>query len=192
MPYYRVAGEVPRKRHVRFRSPAGTPVRRGADGRGGLRLRLLAAVPRAPADGDREERGRDRRSGRGAAGAESSAAAPAFPHARPASRRRPGARQAADDGQRRRADLVSRPQPPTRTCTATQSGDEAVYLRSGSATFESVYGTIEAGAGDYVIVPRGTIHRWRPERRRRARAGRRGARSYPAAAPVPVAVRPVP
>jgi homogentisate 1,2-dioxygenase len=42
------------------------------------------------------------------------------------------------------------------------TGDEAVYLRSGSATFESVYGSIEAGPGDYVIVPRGTIHRWLP------------------------------
>jgi homogentisate 1,2-dioxygenase len=41
------------------------------------------------------------------------------------------------------------------------SGDEAVYIRSGSATFESVYGGISAVAGDYVIVPRGTIHRWR-------------------------------
>ena len=24
MPYYRVAGEIPRKRHVRFRGPAGS------------------------------------------------------------------------------------------------------------------------------------------------------------------------
>jgi homogentisate 1,2-dioxygenase len=42
------------------------------------------------------------------------------------------------------------------------AGDEVVYLRSGSATFESVYGSITAVAGDYVIVPRGTIHRWQP------------------------------
>jgi homogentisate 1,2-dioxygenase len=42
------------------------------------------------------------------------------------------------------------------------TGDETVYIRSGSATFESVYGSISAGAGDYIIVPRGTIHRWMP------------------------------
>ena len=32
----------------------------------------------------------------------------------------------------------------------------------GSAVFESVYGTITARSGDYVVVPRGTIHRWLP------------------------------
>jgi homogentisate 1,2-dioxygenase len=42
------------------------------------------------------------------------------------------------------------------------AGDEAVYLKSGSARFESVYGSIAAAAGDYVIIPRGTIHRWLP------------------------------
>jgi homogentisate 1,2-dioxygenase len=44
------------------------------------------------------------------------------------------------------------------------AGDEAVYLQSGSARFESVYGAIDAAAGDYVVIPRGTIHRWRPAR----------------------------
>jgi homogentisate 1,2-dioxygenase len=42
------------------------------------------------------------------------------------------------------------------------TGDEAIYIRVGSARFESVYGSIAAGAGDYVVVPRGTIHRWVP------------------------------
>ena len=42
------------------------------------------------------------------------------------------------------------------------AGDEAVYIQHGSAVFESVYGTIAAGSGDYVVVPRGTIHRWLP------------------------------
>ena len=41
-------------------------------------------------------------------------------------------------------------------------GDEAVYVQDGALRFESVYGVIEAGPGDYVIVPRGTIHRWVP------------------------------
>jgi homogentisate 1,2-dioxygenase len=42
------------------------------------------------------------------------------------------------------------------------TGDETVYLRTGAARFESVYGAIDAVAGDYVVVPRGTIHRWLP------------------------------
>jgi homogentisate 1,2-dioxygenase len=42
------------------------------------------------------------------------------------------------------------------------AGDEAVYLQRGSAVFESVYGSIAVSAGDYVVVPRGTIHRWIP------------------------------
>src|SRR4029453_11497723 len=39
-------------------------------------------------------------------------------------------------------------------------GDELVYLESGSATLESVFGRIEAAGGDYVYVPCGTTHRW--------------------------------
>jgi homogentisate 1,2-dioxygenase len=42
------------------------------------------------------------------------------------------------------------------------TGDEAVYVQAGSVRFESVYGAIDAVAGDYVVVPRGTIHRWLP------------------------------
>ena len=32
------------------------------------------------------------------------------------------------------------------------TGDEAIYLQNGSALFESVYGSIRAGAGDYVAL----------------------------------------
>src|SRR5215471_2017287 len=42
------------------------------------------------------------------------------------------------------------------------TGDEAVYVHAGTARLESVYGVIDAAAGDYVVVPRGTIHRWVP------------------------------
>ncbi|MGH9244226.1 MAG: homogentisate 1,2-dioxygenase [Acidimicrobiales bacterium] len=41
-------------------------------------------------------------------------------------------------------------------------GDEMVFVQAGRATLESVFGRLEANAGDYVIVPRSTTHRWVP------------------------------
>jgi homogentisate 1,2-dioxygenase len=41
-------------------------------------------------------------------------------------------------------------------------GDECVYVESGSATVQTVFGALEVGAGDYVVLPRGTTHRWVP------------------------------
>ncbi|GAA0690539.1 homogentisate 1,2-dioxygenase [Kitasatospora atroaurantiaca] len=41
-------------------------------------------------------------------------------------------------------------------------GDECVYVESGSAVLETVFGTLEVGQGDYVIIPRATTHRWVP------------------------------
>ncbi|GJF27988.1 putative homogentisate 1,2-dioxygenase [Kitasatospora sp. NE20-6] len=41
-------------------------------------------------------------------------------------------------------------------------GDECVYVESGSAAVETVFGTLEVGRGDYVIIPRATTHRWVP------------------------------
>jgi homogentisate 1,2-dioxygenase len=40
------------------------------------------------------------------------------------------------------------------------TGDELVYVQSGSAVLESVFGPLPVGAGDYVVVPMGTTHRW--------------------------------
>lgn len=39
-------------------------------------------------------------------------------------------------------------------------GDECVYVERGSALVETQFGALEASAGDYVIIPRATIHRW--------------------------------
>ena len=41
-------------------------------------------------------------------------------------------------------------------------GDECVYVEAGAGTVETVFGTLEAGPGDYVVIPRGTTHRWVP------------------------------
>ncbi|ANY22535.1 homogentisate 1,2-dioxygenase [Gordonia terrae] len=42
-------------------------------------------------------------------------------------------------------------------------GDEVVYIESGRAVLESVFGRIEVESGDNVVIPRVAIHRWIPE-----------------------------
>ena len=41
-------------------------------------------------------------------------------------------------------------------------GDECVFVESGAATVETVFGSLEVSDGDYVILPRATTHRWVP------------------------------
>jgi homogentisate 1,2-dioxygenase len=41
-------------------------------------------------------------------------------------------------------------------------GDECVYVESGRATVQSAYGSLDVGPGDYLLMPRGTTHRWLP------------------------------
>jgi homogentisate 1,2-dioxygenase len=38
-------------------------------------------------------------------------------------------------------------------------GDELLYVESGGAAVETVFGTLEVGAGDYVVLPTSTTHR---------------------------------
>lgn len=40
------------------------------------------------------------------------------------------------------------------------AGDELVYVQSGRALLESVFGTLEVDSGDYVSIPASTTHRW--------------------------------
>ncbi len=41
-------------------------------------------------------------------------------------------------------------------------GDECVFVQAGSGTVETVFGVVPYRAGDYVVVPRATDHRWVP------------------------------
>ncbi|SEG23625.1 homogentisate 1,2-dioxygenase [Thermomonospora echinospora] len=41
-------------------------------------------------------------------------------------------------------------------------GDECVYVESGEGTVETVFGVLPFRQGDYVMLPRGTTHRWVP------------------------------
>jgi homogentisate 1,2-dioxygenase len=39
-------------------------------------------------------------------------------------------------------------------------GDELIYVQVGAAVLESVFGRLPVRAGDYVVVPRGIVHRF--------------------------------
>jgi len=41
-------------------------------------------------------------------------------------------------------------------------GDECVYVEDGSGTVETSFGVLTYRAGDYVVIPRATTHRWLP------------------------------
>lgn len=41
-------------------------------------------------------------------------------------------------------------------------GDECVYVEAGTAVVETLFGPLDAGPGDYLVIPRGTTHRWVP------------------------------
>jgi homogentisate 1,2-dioxygenase len=41
-------------------------------------------------------------------------------------------------------------------------GDECVFVESGAARVETVFGALEVADGDYLILPRATTHRWLP------------------------------
>ncbi|MFC0040701.1 homogentisate 1,2-dioxygenase [Actinomadura rayongensis] len=50
------------------------------------------------------------------------------------------------------------------------TGDEVVYVESGTATVETVFGALPAEQGDYVVLPASTTHRWVPTGDRPLRA----------------------
>lgn len=41
-------------------------------------------------------------------------------------------------------------------------GDECLFIESGRGCVESVFGSVDVSEGDFVVIPRGTIHRWLP------------------------------
>ncbi len=45
-------------------------------------------------------------------------------------------------------------------------------MESGTATLESVYGRLDVGPGDYVVIPTSTTHRWVPALPTESRSGR--------------------
>ena len=42
-------------------------------------------------------------------------------------------------------------------------GDEIIFVHEGSGTLETIFGDLPYSEGDYVVIPRGTTYRFRPE-----------------------------
>ena len=42
-------------------------------------------------------------------------------------------------------------------------GDEVIFVHEGSGTLETIFGDLPYAEGDYVVVPRGTTYRFRPD-----------------------------
>lgn len=161
MPYYRVTGEIPRKRHTRFQRPEGGLYAEELMGEEGFASdsSLLYHVHPPTAIVKSEALADD------AAEVRLAANHPLLPrHYR--TQDLPG----GGDVVLGRQPLMGNDDVRISFVTAdaaselyrNSTGDEAVFVHTGSLRFESVYGTIDAAAGDYVMVPRGTIHRWIP------------------------------
>ena len=162
MPYYRVTGEIPRKRHTRFQRPGGGLYAEELMGEEGFssdssllyHVNPPTAIVKSDALADF------------AGEARLTANHPLLPrHYKTQDLAAKGdavlGRQPLMGNDDIRISFVTIDSPSE--LYRNSIGDEAVYLQNGSMRFESVYGTIDAVAGDYVIIPRGTIHRWLPQ-----------------------------
>jgi homogentisate 1,2-dioxygenase len=56
---------------------------------------------------------------------------------------------------------LARPQGTDEAFYRNAQGDEIVFVTRGAGTLESQFGELPFRQGDYVVVPRGIIHRWR-------------------------------
>lgn len=162
MPHYRRVGEVPPKRHTQFRAPDGSLYAEelmGADGFSSDSALLYHRRP--PTDLVGAETVRPP-AGDGAGVTPNE---PLLPRHFRTGELEPGGDLVggrwlllANDDVRLLAAAATEPSGLYRNAT----GDEIVFVRSGAARLESVFGALDCRAGDYVVVPTGTTHRWVP------------------------------
>src|SRR5205823_4154635 len=58
---------------------------------------------------------------------------------------------------------LCRPTDPMEGFYRNGEGDEVIFVHEGSGTLETIFGELPYKEGDYVVVPRGTTYRFRPE-----------------------------
>ena len=163
MPFYRRVGEVPRKRHIRFERPGG-----------GLHSEELMGVEGFSADSALLYHRRPPTAIVKAEAVDEAPAAVEVTANRPLLPRhlRTHALTAGGDAVAGRRLLLGNDDVRLLVAAAepgraselyrNATGDELVYVESGTATLESVYGALAVGPGDYVVIPTSTTHRWVP------------------------------
>lgn len=159
MPYYRQVGQVPRKRHTQFRQPDGSLYAEELMGEEGFSAesallyhrRLPTAITAAePVD------------------VEPPALEPNHPleprhlamHALKAGGDAVTGRQLVLGNAQVTLSYVAADTPSPLYRNAV--GNELIYVESGTGRLDSVYGALTVGAGDYVLIPTATTHRWVP------------------------------
>jgi homogentisate 1,2-dioxygenase len=159
MPFYRQLGEIPHKRHTQFRRPDGGLYTEELQGEEGFtsdssllyhRHHQAAITAAEPAAIDPPQL---------------SANHPLKPRHVKTHELKPGGDMLLDrqlvlgnDDLLMSYVAADTPSPLYRDAV----GDEVVYIESGSARFESIYGLLEVAVGDYVVIPMGCTHRWVP------------------------------
>jgi homogentisate 1,2-dioxygenase len=157
VPHYRSVGEVPRKRHVQFRQPDGRLYAEELMGEEGfssdsallyhreLPTRIVNAVASGSAD-----------------------LALAAPEVLLPRHLMTGKLPAASDLVSGRTVLMGNSSVRISYAAAVvdsplyrdSDGDLLVYVESGTGRLDSVFGSLDIGPGDYVVVPTGTTHQW--------------------------------
>ena len=163
MPYYRSVGEIPRKRHTQFRRPDGglyAEELMGVEGFGSESALLYhCGLPTAIVDAVAVDEA-------------PSTLTPNRPLL-PLHLRSHNLEFAGADVVTGRRLLMGNNDVRLSYVAATETspyyrnaiGDECVYVESGSATLETIFGSLDVGPGDYVVLPTSTTHRWLPHSR---------------------------
>jgi homogentisate 1,2-dioxygenase len=157
MPYYRRVGEIPPKRHTQFRAPDGHLYAEELMGTDGFSSSSSLLYHRRPPTAlVAAEAAAEKDLGLGPN-------EPLLPR-----HLRTGTLPSGGDLVADRTLLLANGSVRLLVAQPTQSsglyrnatGDEVVYLRQGSARLDSVFGSLDCHAGDYVVVPTSTTHRW--------------------------------
>jgi homogentisate 1,2-dioxygenase len=160
MPFYRAVGQIPPKRHTQFRAPDGglyAEELMGAEGFSGPSALLYhQGRPTAIVDA-KTWAGPDR---------SLTANAPLLPRHFKTHKLDVTGTDAVTGRQLLLANtdvqvcyaVADSPSPLYRNAI----GDECVYVEAGQAAVETVFGSLVVAAGDYVILPASTTHRWVP------------------------------
>lgn len=160
MPYFMQVGEIPRKRFSQFRREDGGLYAAEVMGEEGFSSDMSLLYHRSPPSAVVDAQ---------ALPSEAPALAPNHPLL-PRLLTTSQLQQAGDMVAQRtllcgNADVLAsfavadQPSPLYRNAAA----DELVFVHDGAARLDTVFGTLDVGQGDYVVIPKATTHRWLPQ-----------------------------